>query len=697
MSKKFILIFLAVFFGILGFAKASLAATYYVRTDGSDTNNGSANDANRAFRTIQKCINTATTAGDTCSIMAGNYDENLTTKASGGSGNPITFISPSGYAKVYYIGVNHSYITINGFEFTGTTGYAQAIMLNRLNVSTPIEYITIRNSYFHDLPSVTYAIAAYLAPYPRYITIDNNIFGSGVYIGIGTLANIPGGNYSHNWTITNNIWQSFSGDSIRLFGYNHYVADNTMKFFLPEPSGSHTDAFFQSWSVSNTGLWDTIFENNKVMYARAQIGNVSDDGSHNVYNIIFRNNIFYAVSNPINYSGVLTNWYNNTFLFSNQGNGNHPILAWGSGYDNLTFKNNIFVSNAGPNQSALGYFSTPSGKTITTSNNLYAKYDPTWTGFSAVSSESGVKNGVNPKFKNAPKAATYAVWIPNNYDYNMEVFGNTQWKNCSTSYCGLSAIAPTTNQKSTSPVQGGTYSLHVVGNANSGVYRAAGWVGQGYYTVSAWVYINSGTVRLRVYRGGVNDYATITSTSVTGEWVRLSGSFQSDIWGMSGAPIIIDTTTNGAEWYIDDVNLTVNSLAANQLQYWKEYESFFVVGEYIEIQDDGVARKILTKDTGTNSITFSPALSVAPSEIFTVIESWGTNSINLTLDLSLKNDSPIIDAGANLSDVWSNAKDIFGMPRPQGTAWDIGAYEYAEAAPPPDTTPPSPPSGVVVQ
>lgn len=29
------------------------------------------------------------------------------------------------------------------------------------------------------------------------------------------------------------------------------------------------------------------------------------------------------------------------------------------------------------------------------------------------------------------------------------------------------------------------------------------------------------------------------------------------------------------------------------------------------------------------------------------------------------------------------------MIRPQGSAWDIGAYEFAETAPPPDTTPPA--------
>ncbi|OGK04331.1 MAG: hypothetical protein A2350_12495 [Candidatus Raymondbacteria bacterium RifOxyB12_full_50_8] len=46
-------------------------------------------------------------------------------------------------------------------------------------------------------------------------------------------------------------------------------------------------------------------------------------------------------------------------------------------------------------------------------------------------------------------------------------------------------------------------------------------------------------------------------------------------------------------------------------------------------------------------------------------------------DYSLKPGSPAIDAGADLSsEVLALAKDLVGTPRPQGSGWDIGAYEY---------------------
>jgi hypothetical protein len=344
-NLKFKIIFaLILLTGILLLPRISWAATYYIRTDGNNTScNGLANASaasapNCSFRTIQKGIDTATSPGDTINIQAGNYDEILTTKASGESGKYITMASFGGYARVLYIGVEHSYLILDGFEVTGNSGKNYCIRINRVNASTPVEHVIIRNNYFHNSPTVTFTISYYLSPYPNYITIDNNIFGSGLYLGIAIYGHPSAP--SHNWRITNNTWDKFAGDSLRLYGRNHYVAGNTMKFSQPEPSGSHTDVFFQSDSSPNHALFDTVLENNKIMYSRAQIGNLSNDGTHNVYNLTFRNNIFYAVSNSFNFSAVSSAWYNNTFVFSSQDSKNHPLLAWGEGFNDLIFRNN---------------------------------------------------------------------------------------------------------------------------------------------------------------------------------------------------------------------------------------------------------------------------------------------------------------------------------------------------------------------
>lgn len=62
-------------------------------------------------------------------------------------------------------------------------------------------------------------------------------------------------------------------------------------------------------------------------------------------------------------------------------------------------------------------------------------------------------------------------------------------------------------------------------------------------------------------------------------------------------------------------------------------------------------------------------------------------------DFHLTPTSPAINNGTVISG-FNYDKD--GISRPQGCCWDIGAYEYVQAAEPPDTTPPSPPKGLTV-
>ena len=68
-----------------------------------------------------------------------------------------------------------------------------------------------------------------------------------------------------------------------------------------------------------------------------------------------------------------------------------------------------------------------------------------------------------------------------------------------------------------------------------------------------------------------------------------------------------------------------------------------------------------------------------------------TNSVSSDY-LKFSSTSPAIDSGTSIPLVTT---DFFGTPRPQGTGYDIGAYEYP-AGGGGDTTPPSAPTGVMV-
>ncbi len=64
--------------------------------------------------------------------------------------------------------------------------------------------------------------------------------------------------------------------------------------------------------------------------------------------------------------------------------------------------------------------------------------------------------------------------------------------------------------------------------------------------------------------------------------------------------------------------------------------------------------------------------------------------VNEWSDLKLQGSSPCKDAGITIASV---TDDYLGVSRPQGTAYDIGAYEYIQAG---DTIPPAAPTGVRV-
>ena len=194
-------------------------ATYYVRTDGSDSNSGTSNSAGGAWATVQKACNTVT-AGDVVNIETGTYAETPTMATSGSVGNLITFQKAPGASAIIDGGtgthdfnahtfrLNGSYVKLDGLEIKRGRGQGVYITGQSCTVTRCLVH-TIQNTgiycYYGYTPTITFN------------TIHDcfEIAAGGNSDGI-TVTN----NFEHepaNATITDNVIYNISDDGIDVF------------------------------------------------------------------------------------------------------------------------------------------------------------------------------------------------------------------------------------------------------------------------------------------------------------------------------------------------------------------------------------------------------------------------------------------------------------------------------------------------
>jgi hypothetical protein len=123
-------------------------ATYYVRTDGSDTNTGLGSSTAQAWATVQKALNSGgVTSGDTVYVAPGTYRETawsgqtftstttfigdaLATQFSGVTPGPVivsTRPSDGGVSVLEFIGIVRSFTTLQGFYFDSSRGFLNPV------------------------------------------------------------------------------------------------------------------------------------------------------------------------------------------------------------------------------------------------------------------------------------------------------------------------------------------------------------------------------------------------------------------------------------------------------------------------------------------------------------------------------------------------------------------------------------------
>ena len=139
--------------------KISADRTYYVRTDGSNSNNGLANTAGGAFLTIQKCIDVVCSTLDiaagftvTCQVADGTYTGANVMKQligagsfviQGNSGTPANVVVSVTSNHCFYNQIGGTLLTVKDMKLTTTTSgscihaaYGGLINLNNIDFGT---------------------------------------------------------------------------------------------------------------------------------------------------------------------------------------------------------------------------------------------------------------------------------------------------------------------------------------------------------------------------------------------------------------------------------------------------------------------------------------------------------------------------------------------------------------------------------
>lgn len=356
------LLFLSTFF-----LPVANAATYYVATNGNDSNPGTLSSP---WRSINKAANTLV-GGDTVNIRAGTYKEQVNPKNSGYSGAFITYAAYPGetvtvdgsngfsYAWNGLFNLsNRSYIQVSGMRLVNSPGFA-VFMSNARN-------IRILKNY------------------------TSNTFYSGVYAEKSDTVTVDG----------NEVDQANRGknqESISIVGTQNYVVSNNrvhggyMEGIDAKLNSSNGKIFGNTvYNMARVGLyldaWDTTSNNievynNTVSNSQSGDSGASEDGIRmgaehggTMSNIKIYNNVLYNIAQ----SGIaISNWtepgynqpkfstvsmYNNTIYNSGIKSGG-GIDIQGSQSTGINIRNNI-ISKAKS-------FNIRSSSGTTISNNLF--------------------------------------------------------------------------------------------------------------------------------------------------------------------------------------------------------------------------------------------------------------------------------------------------------------------------------------
>ena len=325
------------------FISTGWAATYYVSSNGIDSNSGTTVDA--PFKTIQFAVNIAV-AGDSIFITPGNYNERVQTKNSGTNDNYISIGGSKSAIINNGFDIKHAYIKINNLTIRGNGLSNNQYVLYFDGAS----YCNISNNIIeYTMPTETASNVGgiQLAADTSHITINNNIIR-----GMRATTIVTNGSSSSH-VFDNNIItgrQDADGDMdvFRVYGHDHTISKNDVSNF----SGGireHLD-FVQTFATiedPNRDSYNILIDSNFVHNLAGQIGDIQCILSPNIHDWTFRNNVFANITGTFAVGIPRVFFYNNTFYKVSI---THPfsfriIEGTHNGIEGVV-KNNLFVNCA---------------------------------------------------------------------------------------------------------------------------------------------------------------------------------------------------------------------------------------------------------------------------------------------------------------------------------------------------------------
>lgn len=301
------------------------ATTYYVRTNGSNTNSGTSNTAGGAWQTITKGCGTAV-AGDIVRVQSGTYVEAVSGCTSGTSGNTVTVVADGMVTTCSLSFASKNYIRFIGLTVApATSGCSAADGISATGTNTGLEFWNV--------------------------TVDmGGLANNGFALYNGSLAQDVFSTIILGGSVKNVSTSSGSKQAIIIHGNNNYVgyvAINNVGYIGIGPSG--TDNRFVNIDVS----------------ALLELGADHPDGwftqSNSGFNLPFVRNLFESwfdvgtgATAPNNKWEHMDNtsaaaWSDTVIrqhVTTNLGSGEYDLYSDNSANTSAHFYNNTHVNNA---------------------------------------------------------------------------------------------------------------------------------------------------------------------------------------------------------------------------------------------------------------------------------------------------------------------------------------------------------------